>query len=183
MSLASSGGCEWSCHFSLLGRRSAALGDLYLRPTVTDRGFDISSKGNDDLTELTTVLQIAVHFHHIVELECTIDQRLERATREALGDVLRARDKYRADAMLYVATTGYTNQAKQQAKASGIRKTLRRKGECLIEFLASGVVVFDLNKFMVVVFCSLVVNPATAGLKEGKKTPREEHSYPGFRSF
>ena len=68
--------------------RSAAVGDLYLRPTATDRGFDISSKGNDDLTELAAVLQIAVHFHHIVELECTIDDRLERATREALGDVL-----------------------------------------------------------------------------------------------
>lgn len=39
---------------------------------------------------------------------------------KALGDVLRARDKYRADAMLYVATAGYTNQAKQQAAASGI---------------------------------------------------------------
>jgi hypothetical protein len=68
--------------------RSAAVGDLYLRPTATDRGFDISSNGNDDLTELAAVLQIAVHFHHIVELECTIDDRLERATREALGDVL-----------------------------------------------------------------------------------------------
>src|SRR5947209_18915713 len=31
------------------------VGDLYLC-TATDRGFDISSKGNDDLTELTTVL-------------------------------------------------------------------------------------------------------------------------------
>ena len=51
--------------------------------TATYRGFDISSKGNDDLTELAAVLQIAVHFHHIVELECTIDDRLERATREA----------------------------------------------------------------------------------------------------
>ena len=39
---------------------------------------------------------------------------------KALGDVLRARDKYRANAMLYVATAGYTNQAREQAKASGI---------------------------------------------------------------
>jgi hypothetical protein len=41
-----------------------------------------------DFTELTTVLQIAVHFHHIVELEYTIDDRFERATGEPLGDVL-----------------------------------------------------------------------------------------------
>jgi hypothetical protein len=40
---------------------------------------NISSKGNDDLTELAAVLQIAVHFHYIVKLECTIDDRLERA--------------------------------------------------------------------------------------------------------
>src|SRR5258708_30011855 len=48
----------------------------------------INSKGNDDLTELAAVLQIAVHFHHIVELEYAIDDRLERAARKALGDVL-----------------------------------------------------------------------------------------------
>jgi hypothetical protein len=29
-----------------------------------------------------------VHFHHIVELEYTIDDRLERAARKALADVL-----------------------------------------------------------------------------------------------
>src|SRR6266481_278752 len=51
-------------------------------------GCKISSKGNDDLTELAAVLQIAVHFHHIVELEYTIDDRLQRAAREALGDEL-----------------------------------------------------------------------------------------------
>src|SRR6266851_4355499 len=51
-------------------------------------GLKISSKGNDDLTELAAVLQIAVHFHHIVELEYTVDDRLESATRKALGDVL-----------------------------------------------------------------------------------------------
>src|SRR5258708_2046483 len=67
---------------------TASFGGLYLRTTATDLGVNISSKGNDDLTELAAVLQIAVHFHHIVELECTIDDRLERATREALGDVL-----------------------------------------------------------------------------------------------
>jgi hypothetical protein len=61
---------------------------LYLHPAAADPGVNISSKGNDDLTELAAVLQIAVHIHHIVELECTIDDRLERATREALGDVL-----------------------------------------------------------------------------------------------
>jgi hypothetical protein len=61
---------------------------LYLHPAAADPGVNINSKGNDDLTELAAVLQIAVHIHHIVELECTIDDRLERATREALGDVL-----------------------------------------------------------------------------------------------
>src|SRR5260370_41325990 len=68
--------------------RSAAVGGLYLRPAATGRGVNISSKSNDDLAELAAVLQIAVHFHHLVELECTIDDRLERATREAPGDVL-----------------------------------------------------------------------------------------------
>src|SRR5258708_24914268 len=67
---------------------TASFGGLYLRTTATDLGVNISSKGNDDLTELAAVLQIAVHFHHIVELECTIDDRLERATPEALGAVL-----------------------------------------------------------------------------------------------
>src|SRR5260370_811070 len=46
------------------------------------------SKGNDDLAELAAVLQIAVRFHHIVELERTIDDWLERAARETLDDVL-----------------------------------------------------------------------------------------------
>jgi hypothetical protein len=48
-------------------------------------GFSTSSKGNDDLAELAAVLEIPVHVHHIVEPECTIDDRLERATREAVG--------------------------------------------------------------------------------------------------
>src|SRR5713226_2470749 len=58
------------------------------RARSIDRGFNISSQGDDDLPELAAVLQIAVHFHHIVELERTIDDRLERATRKALDDVL-----------------------------------------------------------------------------------------------
>jgi hypothetical protein len=49
---------------------------------------NISSKGDDDLPELAALLQIAVHFHYILELECTIDDRLERATRKALDNVL-----------------------------------------------------------------------------------------------
>src|SRR5258705_11856997 len=53
----------------------------------SDRGFNSSSQGDDDLPELAAVLQIAVHFRHIVELERTIDDRLERATRKALDDV------------------------------------------------------------------------------------------------
>jgi hypothetical protein len=63
--------------------RSAGVGGLYLRPIATDKGFVISSKGNDDLAELAAVLQISVHFHYLVELENPIDDRLERATREA----------------------------------------------------------------------------------------------------
>jgi hypothetical protein len=51
-------------------------------------GFNISSKSNDDFSELAAVLQVAVDFHHIVELEYAIDDRLERAARKALGDVL-----------------------------------------------------------------------------------------------
>jgi hypothetical protein len=51
-------------------------------------GVDISSKGNADFAELAAVPQIPVHSHHLVEPECAIDDRLERATREALGDVL-----------------------------------------------------------------------------------------------
>ena len=52
---------------------------------------------------------------------------------------------------------------------------LRRKGERFIESVAIGVVVDDLNKFIVCWFLFLsVVAPATArGLKEGKKNPRE----------
>src|SRR5438552_12828488 len=42
----------------------------------------------------------------------------------------------------------------KQASASGMRNKVRRKGECLIEFRAIGVVVFDLNKFMVL--CSVL---------------------------
>jgi hypothetical protein len=41
--------------------------------------------------------------------------------------------------------------------------------ERFIECFGRRFVVFELNKFMVVVSCSLVVDPATAGLKEGGK--------------
>src|SRR5580698_7653897 len=47
----------------------------------------VSSKGNDDLPELPAAFQIAVHCHHIVELENTIDDRLECTARKALDDV------------------------------------------------------------------------------------------------
>ena len=68
---------------------------------------------------------------------------------------------------------------------NGTSSKARRKAECLIEFGAIRIVVFDLNKFMVVVFCSLMVDPATAsGLKEGE-TPREGFLAPNprFRLF
>jgi hypothetical protein len=35
---------------------------------------------------LTVVLQIAMNFHHVVEPESTIDDRLERAARETFED-------------------------------------------------------------------------------------------------
>src|SRR5437868_2037143 len=38
-----------------------------------------TSHNNDDLSELAVVLQIAMNFHHVVELEFAIDDRLERA--------------------------------------------------------------------------------------------------------
>src|SRR5712672_2021253 len=37
-----------------------------------------TSHSNDDLSELAVVLQIAMNFHHVVELECAIDDRHER---------------------------------------------------------------------------------------------------------
>jgi hypothetical protein len=45
-----------------------------------------TSHSNDDLSELAVVLQIAMNFHHVVELECAIDNRLERAFRGSLPD-------------------------------------------------------------------------------------------------
>ena len=51
-----------------------------------DAEFVIGSKGADDLAELPAVLQIPVHFHHRVELEHPIDDRLEHAACEAPGD-------------------------------------------------------------------------------------------------
>src|SRR5580704_15955090 len=46
-----------------------------------------SSDGDDDLPALAAVLQIAMRFHHVFELECTIDDRLERAARKTFDDV------------------------------------------------------------------------------------------------
>src|SRR5882757_7809210 len=58
-----------------------------LPPPIVELVSSISSKSNDDFAELAAVLEIPVHFHHVVELESAIDDRLERATRESLGDV------------------------------------------------------------------------------------------------
>src|ERR1700736_3149287 len=71
-SLCPSIACVTSCSFGTL------------RALPCDNGVDISSNGNDDLTELTAALEIAVHFDHLVELERAIDDRLERAARESL---------------------------------------------------------------------------------------------------
>src|SRR5712672_4308030 len=45
-----------------------------------------TSHSNDDLSELAVVLQIAMDLHHVVEFECAIDDRLERAALEAFED-------------------------------------------------------------------------------------------------
>src|ERR1700740_622260 len=42
-----------------------------------------TSHSNDDLSELAVVLQIAMNFHYVVELECAIDDRLQRAALQA----------------------------------------------------------------------------------------------------
>src|SRR6202790_2324280 len=77
-----------SCHFFFSGREECSRWRPVLAPAAAGSGFNISSKGNDDFAELAAVLQIAVHFHHLVELENTIDDRLESAARKALGNVL-----------------------------------------------------------------------------------------------
>ena len=48
------------------------------------------------------------------------------------------------------------------ASIGGIPHETRRTGDRFIEFRAIEVVVFDLNKFMVVVFLSLAVDPCAA---------------------
>src|SRR6202048_2539478 len=45
-----------------------------------------TSHSNDDLSELAVVLQIAMNFHHVVELECAIDDWLEWAALQAFED-------------------------------------------------------------------------------------------------
>lgn len=60
--------------------------DVLLRPATVEgieiakdrvKGYDeefvIGSNGDDDFAELAAVLKIAVHLHHIVELERAID--------------------------------------------------------------------------------------------------------------
>src|SRR4029077_9873016 len=69
-------------------RRGVGRVTLTLKAQSCDSGIDIRSNGDDDFAELAAVLEIPVHFRHLVELECAIDDCLERATREALGDVL-----------------------------------------------------------------------------------------------
>src|SRR5271163_2638842 len=48
----------------------------------------IRSHGYHDLAELAVVLEIAVHFPHLVELEAAVDHRPERAALEALEHIL-----------------------------------------------------------------------------------------------
>src|SRR5271156_4080190 len=45
-----------------------------------------TSRSNDVPSELAVVLQIAMDLHHVVELECAIDDRLERAALQAFED-------------------------------------------------------------------------------------------------
>src|SRR5882724_2188876 len=68
---------EMLCFFTTLAIGFAPL-DMYCAL------IGCTSHSNDDLSELAVVLQIAMNFHHVVELECAIDDRLERAALEAL---------------------------------------------------------------------------------------------------
>ena len=72
----------------------------------------------------------------------------------------------------------------KQASASGMRNKVRRKGECLIEFRAIGVVVFDLNKFMVL--CS-VLSWLTQRLlrseRGGKRREKAFRTQPRIQTF
>ena len=62
-------------------------------------------------------------------------------------------------------------ESPKQASASVTRRSVRRRGERLIDFINGGVVVWRLNisLFIAVIFFFPVVNPAIAGLKEEKK--------------
>src|ERR1700720_3873799 len=92
---------DWRCRIGAgilcSGRQPSVLVPSSIRNALSRIGIrqcrvraccSLLSKGDDDLTELAALLQIAVHFHHIVELERTIDDRLERAARQTLDDVL-----------------------------------------------------------------------------------------------
>src|SRR6266404_1622413 len=62
---------EMLCFFTTLAIGFAPLDMCCALITFT-------SHSNDDLSELAVVLQIAMNFHHVVELECAIDDRHER---------------------------------------------------------------------------------------------------------
>src|SRR3989442_4631588 len=70
---------EMLCFFTMLAIGFAPL-DMYCAL------IGCTSHSNDDLSELAVVLQIAMNFHHVVELECAIDDRLERAALQAFED-------------------------------------------------------------------------------------------------
>jgi hypothetical protein len=59
-----------------------------------------------------------------------------------------------------------------------MRSKPTRKGERFIEFLAIGVVPFDLNKFIaIVVLFSQLLDAATATSERGERKRREKASY------
>jgi hypothetical protein len=54
-----------------------------------------------------------------------------------------------------------------------MRREARRKGDRLIEFVAIGVVVFDLNKFIAVVLFSRLLTLRLPRSERGEEMPRE----------
>jgi hypothetical protein len=69
----------------------------------------------------------------------------------------------------------------KQASRSAIRMKPRRKRDRFIECVVVENVVSNLNKFIAVILFLSVVDPASAGLKEGKDAERGASlPYPGF---
>src|SRR6266404_6516562 len=68
--------------------RSNRPGQKPVRLTCDDVASSGPSDSHHDLPELTALLEIAVHIHHLVEGEGTVDDGLERACLQTLDDEL-----------------------------------------------------------------------------------------------